>query len=31
MCVNGVDVGICVSLGGDECEEWVFLCGSCMW
>ncbi|MEF9482348.1 DUF333 domain-containing protein [Ralstonia sp. 1B3] len=28
---NGADVGICVSPGGDECEEWAFLRGSCTW
>lgn len=28
---NGGDVGTCVSPGGDECEEWAFLRGSCTW
>lgn len=28
---NGADVGTCVSPGGDECEEWAFLRGSCTW
>ncbi len=28
---NGAEVGICVSPGGDECEEWAFLRGSCTW
>jgi putative hemolysin len=28
---NGSDVGTCVSPGGDECEEWAFLRGSCTW
>ncbi|WP_296224241.1 DUF333 domain-containing protein [Ralstonia sp. UBA689] len=28
---NGGEVGICVSPGGDECEEWAFLRGSCTW
>lgn len=28
---NGANVGTCVSPGGDECEEWAFLRGSCTW
>jgi len=28
---NGDEVGICVSPGGGECEEWVLLRGSCTW
>ncbi|NMV36376.1 putative hemolysin [Ralstonia insidiosa] len=28
---NGTEVGTCVSPGGDECEEWAFLRGSCTW
>ncbi|MCO5399583.1 DUF333 domain-containing protein [Ralstonia soli] len=28
---NGAEVGTCVSPGGDECEEWAFLRGSCTW
>ncbi len=28
---GGGEVGICVSPGGDECEEWAFLRGSCTW
>lgn len=28
---GGGEVGICVSPGGDECEEWAFLHGSCTW
>ncbi|MGD7348150.1 putative hemolysin [Ralstonia pseudosolanacearum] len=28
---GGGEVGICVSPGGDECEEWAFLRGSCAW
>jgi len=28
---NGGEVGICVSPGGDECEEWALLRGSCTW
>lgn len=28
---NGAEIGTCVSPGGDECEEWAFLRGSCTW
>jgi len=28
---NGSEVGICVSPGGDECEEWALLRGTCTW
>ncbi len=28
---GGGEVGVCVSPGGDECEEWAFLRGSCTW
>ncbi|WP_247535753.1 DUF333 domain-containing protein [Ralstonia pseudosolanacearum] len=28
---GGGEVGTCVSPGGDECEEWAFLRGSCTW